>query len=225
MSNNLRTMMTRAAITQARTADEALTPANLAKYLPDDFGIDAEDIMQATVNPPHTGGPPGNGHAPVTEPLSEDIIRRNEAELLSVVDGQHDDPIERLAAAELLVEQARHDKRTAENAVVAARRGLASAVTNWQREHPPVSDLENRRAFIAASQATRADVAAGHGPRGPAIARPKSVVDALGQGSRGSSIDQNYGPGFRRGSQPPFRRGAYDPRYDQRLRPKLPSEM
>ena len=220
MPNELRMMMTKAAIQQTQDAGEDITPANLAPYLPDDFGIDAEDIMQATVNPPRV-----NGHAPVTPETSisgepneaEHAPLDNEAEL--------HDPIERLAAAERLVEQARHDKRMAENAVVAARRNLASAATDWQREHPPVSDLEIRRAFIAASQATRAFIAAGHGPRGPAVAPPKSAVDALAQGSRGSSIDQNFGPGFRRGSQPPSRRGAYDPKYDRRLRPKPPSEV
>lgn len=117
------------------------------------------------------------------------------------------------AAAEILatLEAAQHRVATATLAVRSARRVLSDAVTDYQRDHPKLTPLENQRQFQEASVRERA--AAINAPAPAPTPCADSAVDLQAKYSKGP-VGASYGA---------FRRGAHPQKlFGQRV--KLPSE-
>jgi hypothetical protein len=104
------------------------------------------------------------------------------------------------------LDAAREAQSDADRRVRGARQNLAAELQAWQQAHPPQSDAEMRREFIASNQATLQAIKDGtqEAPRGPVAAN--SVIDRFCVATA-HTYGQSAGGGqaFRRGAS--IRRG------------------
>jgi hypothetical protein len=106
------------------------------------------------------------------------------------------------AATARAVIAARERHRAAIANVRTTRAALGDATTDFLRQFPKKTPLENQRDFQKREQQNRADAAAGLAPE-PARPTPgPAFIDALASGSRGGSVDRRVGSEFRRGAFP-----------------------
>jgi hypothetical protein len=107
-------------------------------------------------------------------------------------------------AAARALDDARVAQAGADRAARAARAGLATALTEWSAAHPPTSDSQMRREYIASEQALKQAIKDGTRapPAGPIPGN--SVVDRTAVYSAGARRGRVAGQGdaFRRGAGP-----------------------
>jgi hypothetical protein len=210
MSNELRTAMTRAAILHAESAGEDITPENLAKYLPPDFAIDAEDIADTGYEPPvarpveHMNGSSKPMPTEVTE--SAPVFSAQGAPSITV------------AEAKQLLDEARVGVRVLSDKLRIARGRLADCLQRYMASRgaaAPTPD-ELRRDFCRQETENRKAKASGLvSPRQPTHGNSKLDRSLYYQGKQAGDVDDFgavSGTGHRRGAFPASQRG-------RRLRP------
>ena len=211
---SMRPMLVQAAVEAAQAAGADASDPSVVETFPPicdlpDFNLGTDDLAAGIETPSRV-----NGHAPEPEPMPEPAP-------IPV------DPQAALMAAETELGAAREALREAGQTVKAARAGFATALQAWQAGFPRVTPEANARAYIASEQAKRQAVAEGRPmPSGRAPdAAPRSVVDAVGRGSRAGSADVSYGRGYARrvafvnGEARPILSAA---NYGRRLKPAQP---
>ena len=227
MTNILRKQMVAEAVGRAVSP---ITIEHVAKYLPDDFELDTEDLA------PHV--PAEAEPAPQAQPFDwgalanrVDALQANapaapeaeqataEPEAPAVQPGDVEAATARRIAADSLVANARVALITAQNVEKDARTKLANAVTQFQSGFAPVTPEQLRRDHVNEQAAIRQAQKDGTLPvvgRGHGIG--KSVVDRMAAYSRGGNPAQGN---YRRGAYPSQMRGApnYDPRRGPVVKP------